>query len=62
MPEVPDLCDKSSLRALIAPASVAILGASDRPSGALSLIRSLQRLNFAGPSIRSIHDTRPSLD
>lgn len=45
MRNVPD----ESLRALVAPSSIAILGASDRPSGALSLIRSLQRLNFAGP-------------
>jgi acetyltransferase len=38
-----------SLRRLVAPSSIAILGASDRPSGALSLIHSLQRLGFEGP-------------
>ena len=44
-----------SLRALIAPRSIAVLGASDRPSGALSLIRSLQRLGFPG----QIHPVNP---
>jgi acyl-CoA synthetase (NDP forming) len=44
MRSVPD----ASLRALVAPTSIAILGASDRPSGALSLIRSLQRMEFSG--------------
>jgi acyl-CoA synthetase (NDP forming) len=37
-----------SLRPLLAPSSIAILGASDRPSGALSLIHSLRRLGFEG--------------
>lgn len=44
MRNVPD----RSLRALVAPSSIAILGASDRPSGALSLIHSLRRLGFSG--------------
>jgi acyl-CoA synthetase (NDP forming) len=44
MRAVPD----ASLRALVAPSSIAILGASDRQSGALSLIRSLQRMEFSG--------------
>jgi acetate---CoA ligase (ADP-forming) len=48
MPERAAPGDSSSLRALVAPSSIAVLGASGRPSGALSLIRSLQRLNFAG--------------
>ena len=48
MREAPTLGRGCSLRALVAPSSIAILGASDRPSGALSLIRSLQRLGFGG--------------
>lgn len=44
-----------ALRALLAPASIAILGASDRPSASLSLIRSLQRLGFGG----AIHPVNP---
>lgn len=48
MHEAPTLGRGCSLRALVAPSSIAILGASDRPSGALSLIRSLQRLGFPG--------------
>jgi acyl-CoA synthetase (NDP forming) len=47
-----------SLRALLAPASIAILGASDRPSGALSLIHSLRRLGFAG----AIYPVNPRYD
>jgi acyl-CoA synthetase (NDP forming) len=37
-----------SLRPLVSPSSIVILGASDRPSGALSLIHSLRRLGFEG--------------
>jgi acyl-CoA synthetase (NDP forming) len=51
----PTRSGSESLQALIAPRSIAVLGASDRPSGALSLIRSLQRLGFAG----QIHPVNP---
>ena len=47
-----------SLRALVAPSSIAILGASDRPSGALSLIHSLRRFGFAG----AIYPVNPRYD
>src|SRR5215472_4455489 len=39
---------REPLHALVAPSSIAILGANDRPSAALSLIHSLQRLGFGG--------------
>ena len=68
MPERATPGDSSSLRALVAPSSIAVLGASERPSGALSLIRSLQRLNFGlvrricgrrgVPAAYQVHDTR----
>jgi acyl-CoA synthetase (NDP forming) len=44
----PTTGDGGSLHALLAPRSIAVLGASDRPSASLSLIRSLRRLAFPG--------------
>jgi hypothetical protein len=38
-----------SLRPCVAPSSIAILGAFDPASGALSLIHSRRRLGFDGP-------------
>jgi acyl-CoA synthetase (NDP forming) len=55
MQGAPTRSGSESLRALIAPRSIAVLGASDRPSGALSLIHSLQRLGFPG----QIHPVNP---